>query len=402
MMESRDILIEGGYPISGALRVSGAKNSVLKLMAAAILAPGVTLITNVPMISDVMLMGEVLRQLGVQVEFGANSVRLDTSRLTSFSTPYELVSQMRASITVLGPLLGRYGQAQVSIPGGCNIGNRPIDLHYAALEALGVVFDTESGDILASVPHGLQGVPFRLSFPSVGATENLMMAAVLAQGRTVIDNAACEPEIADLAAYLQAMGAQISGAGTSQIQIEGTSELQPVARYQTIGDRIEAGTFLVAGALSGGPLTVSGVNPEHLTTALLKLRQMGVTVKTAANSITVSRQRPLLATDVQTLPYPGFPTDLQAQYTLLDALAAGSSIVAENIFENRFQYADELVRMGANIQIRGHFAHIRGVPSLSGAPVQAPDLRGGAALVLAGLQADGETRVTNTLHIDRG
>ena len=402
MPTASDIIITGGHPLTGTVRASGAKNSALKLMAASILAPGKTTIHNVPAISDVALMAEVLTQLGIEVSFEKTSVTIDSSTIDSFETPYELVREMRASIAVLGPLLGHYGQAKVSIPGGCNIGTRPLDLHYSSLEALGVVFDTESGDIIATAPHGLRGTSVFLGFPSVGATENLMMAPVLAKGDTVIDNAAREPEIVDLANYLIAMGAEINGAGNPRIVVHGVTNLKPVADYHTIGDRIEAGTFLVAGALMGGPLTVEGIDPKHLATVLEKLAQMGLLLSVSEQAITIQRQGPIRAASIQTLPYPGFPTDLQAQFTVLDSLAEGDSTIAENIFENRFQSAEELVRMGASIRVHGHFAQVSGVRGLSGAPVEAPDLRGGAALVLAGLIADNETRVSNTVHIDRG
>jgi UDP-N-acetylglucosamine 1-carboxyvinyltransferase len=396
------IIVTGGFPLEGAVDIAGAKNSVLKLMAASILASGKTTIGNVPIISDVTLMGEVLENLGATVVFGDHQVVIDTSSICSIETPYELVARMRASIAVLGPLVGRFGKAHVSMPGGCQIGSRKLDMHISGLEALGVVFDISHGFIDASTPNGLIGAPVILEFPSVGATENLMMAAVCAKGVTVIDNAAREPEIVDLADYLVKMGARITGAGTPTIEIEGVRELSPVLSHMTIGDRIEAGTFLVAGALGGGPLTVRGVNPAHLEMALSKLRAMGVCVTVDGTDITVSHSGPIRPVDIQTLPHPGFPTDLQAQFMVLDALADGRSVVTENVFENRFMFADEIARMGAEIRLEGHFAFITGVRQLSGAPVRSPDLRGGAALVLAGLIADGRTIVAGVEHIDRG
>jgi UDP-N-acetylglucosamine 1-carboxyvinyltransferase len=288
------------------------------------------------------------------------------------------------------------------MPGGCQIGSRKLDMHIAGLEALGVVFDITHGFIDASIPNGLVGAPVILEFPSVGATENLMMAAVRARGTTIINNAAREPEIVDLADYLIAMGALIEGAGSPTIHIEGTNELVPVASHTTVGDRIEAGTFLVAGVLGGGPVTVQGVNPAHLEMALAKLRVMGAKLALDADSVTVSHSGAIEPADIQTLPHPGFPTDLQAQFMVLDALASGRSVITENVFENRFMFADEIARMGAEIRIEGHFAFINGVEQLSGAPVRSPDLRGGAALVLAGLAADGQTVVAGTEHIDRG
>ena len=275
-------------------------------------------------------------------------------------------------------------------------------MHISGLEALGVHFEVEHGYIDATIPHGLIGAQVILDFPSVGATENLMMAAMLAQGRTVIDNAAKEPEIVDLAEFLTRMGARISGAGTSIIEIEGVSELKPVQDHSTVGDRIEAGTFLVAGMLGGGPLTVHGVNPQHLEMALSKLREMGAELAVENTSITIKHQGPIRPANIQTLPFPGFPTDLQAQFMVLDVLAEGSSVITENLFENRFMFADEIGRMGAEIKIEGHHALIRGVKRLSAAPVRSPDLRGGAALVLAGLVADGQTQIAGVEHIDRG
>ena len=288
------------------------------------------------------------------------------------------------------------------MPGGCQIGSRKLDMHVAGLEALGVIFDVSHGFFDASIPHGLVGASVILDFPSVGATENLMLAATCAQGTTVINNAAREPEIVDLAEFLIAMGARITGEGTPTIEIEGGAELKPVREYVTVGDRIEAGTFLVAGVLGGGPLTVRGVNPQHLEMALSKLRAMGVELATTKDSITVSHVGTIKPVDIQTLPHPGFPTDLQAQFMVLDALAAGRSVITENVFENRFMFADEIGRMGAEIKIEGHHAIINGVTQLSGAPVRSPDLRGGAALVLAGLVADGQTVISDIEHIDRG
>jgi UDP-N-acetylglucosamine 1-carboxyvinyltransferase len=371
-------------------------------MAASILAPGVTSIKNVPIISDVILMGEVLENLGAGVVFDDHQVTIDTSTIDSVETPYELVVQMRASIAVLGPLVGRFGRAHVAMPGGCQIGSRKLDMHIAGLEVLGVSFDISHGFIDASIPNGLTGASVILDFPSVGATENLMMAATRAEGVTVIDNAAREPEIVDLARFLIAMGADIRGAGTPTIEITGVTQLSPVQDYVTIGDRIEAGTFLVAGVLGGGPLTVEGINPQHLEMALSKLRAMGAEVAISDSSITVSHTGAIRPVDIQTLPHPGFPTDLQAQFMVLDALADGRSVISENVFENRFMFAEEIARMGADIRIDGHHAFISGVEQLSGAPVRSPDLRGGAALVLAGLRADGQTVVSGVEHIDRG
>jgi len=396
------IIVDGGKPIQGTVRVSGAKNSVLKLMAATIMAPGKSTITNVPIISDVTLMGEVLTNLGAEVNFGDRLVTIDTSTINSVHTPYELVARMRASIAVLGPLISRFGKADVAMPGGCQIGSRKLDMHISGLEALGVHFEVEHGFINASIPHGLIGAPVTLQFPSVGATENLMMAAVCAQGYTTIENAAREPEIIDLGEFLIHMGARITGLGTPKIEIEGINNMHPVAEFSAIGDRIEAGTFLVAGMLGGGPLTVSGINPQHLEMALSKLKKMGADLVLQNDSITISHSGAIQPVDIQTLPFPGFPTDLQAQFMVLNALAEGSSVITENLFENRFVFAEEIRRMGAVIRVEGHQALISGVKRLSGAPVRSPDLRGGAALVLAGLVADGSTEVSGIEHIDRG
>ncbi|MDR0308780.1 MAG: UDP-N-acetylglucosamine 1-carboxyvinyltransferase [Coriobacteriales bacterium] len=403
LIQNNDVIrIVGCQEITGDVLISGAKNSVLKLMAASLLTDGQTCIKNTPLISDVRHMGEVLRYLGADVSFADNAVQIDTSSIQGYEAPYELVSQMRASIAVLGPLIARFGRARVAMPGGCNIGSRKLDIHITALEALGVQFDVDAGFIIAETPYGLKGSAIKLTFPSVGATENLIMAAVRADGETIISNAAREPEIVDLANYLSKMGAEIQGAGSSQIIIHGTNRLEPVKEHVTVGDRIEAGTFLVAGALMGNPVKVRGINPEHLEMALQKFEDMGVEVAREADSITVWRERPLQAVSIQTLPFPGFPTDLQTQFMVLCCLAGGESKITENIFENRFQLANELVRMGAHIDIQNHFAYIQGVHGLSGVPVKASDLRGGAALVLAGLVADGVTEVSGVEHIDRG
>ena len=393
--------IRGGKPLTGEVVVSGAKNSALKLMAASVIASGVTTIHNVPRIADVEIMADVLRALGAKVEQEDHTVWIDTSTLDSYQTPYELVAKMRASISILGPLITRFGKAIVALPGGCQIGSRKIDQHILGLESLGVEFVTEHGNIVASTPHGLHGFDISLNFPSVGATENLMMAGISAEGATIIDNAACEPEIRDLANMLNEMGAHVSGAGTPVITIEGTRDFHP-CEHTVCGDRIEAGTFLVAGALCGGPVTISGIDPSYLSLPIAKMRKMGCNVEKGENSICVSAGERILAADIQTLPFPGFPTDLQAQFMVLCSLAEGTSIITENLFENRFMTAAELVRMGADIRIESHHALVTGVPQLSGAPVESPDLRGGAALVIAGLVADGETTVGNLYHIDRG
>ena len=395
------ITVTGGRPLSGTVRVGGAKNSALKLMAAALLAPGESVIHNVPEISDVDLMARVLEGLGARIARDGHTVRIDASDITSVETPYELVAQMRASIVVLGPLVARFGRARVAMPGGCNIGSRKIDMHLHGLEHLGAEIAFEHGYIDALAPGGLTGSQVILDFPSVGATENLLMASVLASGTTVIDNAAREPEIGDLVDMLVSMGASISGRGSSTLEVTGVERLEPT-EHTTIGDRIEAGTFLVAGALTGGPVTVTGFDPTHLEMLITKMRLAGCTLDIAASAVTVTRSGPIRPVDVATLPHPGFPTDMQAQFMGLMALAEGDSVITENVFENRFMFADEIKRMGADIEVEGHRALVRGVTSLQGAPVVCPDLRGGAALVLAGLVAEGETVVTDIYHIMRG
>lgn len=389
--------------VSGTVQVSGAKNSALKLIAAAILGQGASTIRNVPHITDIDIMIEVLESLGAHVEREGDVVVVDTTDVDKYVTPYELVSKMRASISVLGPLIGRFGRARVAMPGGCKIGARKIDMHLRVLEDLGVEFSNDHGYLNASSPHGLKAADVFLEFPSVGATENMMMASVTVPGTTIIDNAAREPEIVDLANMLNEMGAHIEGAGSPTITITGVSldEMHP-CDHTTVGDRIEAGTFLTAGALLGGPVTVEGIDPSFLRMAILKLQEMDCDIATTETSITVARTNPLRAADIQTLPHPGFPTDLQAQFLLLNALAEGNSVISENIFENRFMFASELIRMGADVTIDAHHALIQGVDQLQGAPVSSPDLRGGAALVIAGLAAEGETEIHDIYHIDRG
>ena len=398
------IRVMGGRPISGEVTVEGAKNSALKLMAASIMAPGVTTLQNVPNIADVHVMGKVLKRLGATIDVASvHELVIDTSNVSKWETPYDLVAQMRASTAVLGPLIARFGRAVVAMPGGCNIGARKIDMHILGLEALGVHFEIDHGNIHASTPDGLHGAEVALEFASVGATENLMMASVVADGTTVIDNAAREPEIVDLANMLNEMGAQVRGAGSPRIEVEGVDmgSLHPV-EHRVIGDRIEAGTFLAAGAICGGPVTVRGFDPEHLGLVLKKMEAMDISIERGDDWCTARRDVPIRSVDIQTLPYPGFPTDMQAQTFSLLGLGDGTAIVTENIFENRFMFASELVRMGAQVTIEGHHAIVRGVPHYSGAEVRSTDLRGGAALVIAGLEADGYTTVSNIHHIDRG
>lgn len=398
------IRVEGGHAIEGSVCVSGAKNSALKLMAATLLAPGKTTLTNVPNISDVHVMGKVLKRMGATIEVvDEHSLVIDTSSVDSWEAPYELVAKMRASTAVMGPLLGRFGRAKIAMPGGCNLGARKIDMHILGLEALGVEFDTDHGYIYADASKGLTGTSVTLEFASVGATENLIMAAVKAKGETVIDNAAREPEIVDLANMLNKMGAKITGAGTPVVTIEGVDELHPV-EHRVVGDRIEAGTFLVAGAIMASEqgVEVTGFNPVHLGMVLRKMELMGIRTERIENGMKVYRADRIAPVDIQTLPFPGFPTDMQAQVMVLSALADGTSIITENIFENRFMFASELSRMGANIRVEDHHALIHGVDGFSGAQVVSPDLRGGAALVIAGLIAEGVTEVSAIHHIYRG
>ena len=398
------IRVEGGHAIEGSVCVSGAKNSALKLMAATLLAPGKTTLTNVPNISDVHVMGKVLKRMGATIEVvDEHSLVIDTSSVDSWEAPYELVAKMRASTAVMGPLLGRFGRAKIAMPGGCNLGARKIDMHILGLEALGVEFDTDHGYIYADASKGLTGTSVTLEFASVGATENLIMAAVKAKGETVIDNAAREPEIVDLANMLNKMGAKITGAGTPVVAIEGVDELHPV-EHRVVGDRIEAGTFLVAGAIMASEqgVEVTGFNPVHLGMVLRKMELMGIRTERTENGMKVYRADRIAPVDIQTLPFPGFPTDMQAQVMVLSALADGTSIITENIFENRFMFASELSRMGANIRVEDHHALIHGVDGFSGAQVVSPDLRGGAALVIAGLIAEGVTEVSAIHHIYRG
>lgn len=397
------IRIEGGHTIAGEVHVEGAKNSALKLMAATLMAPGITTLTNVPDISDVHVMGKVLKRLGATITVaGKHELVIDTSNVDRWETPYELVAKMRASTAVLGPLISRFGKAVVAMPGGCNIGARKIDLHLLGLEALGVEFNVDHGYIHADTPHGLHGASITLEFASVGATENLMMASVYAEGTTIIDNAAREPEIVDLANMLNAMGANIQGAGTPLIEIQGVNELHPV-EHEVVGDRIEAATFLAMGGLTDQEVRVKGFDPAHLGLVLKKYEQMGIELVREENGCVARRLNGVIhATDIQTLPFPGFPTDVQAQAMCLLSIADGNSLVTENVFENRFMFASELVRMGADIQVEGHHAIIHGIDKLSGAQVQAPDLRSGAALAMAGLIADGYTTISNVYHIHRG
>lgn len=392
----------GGARLVGEVRVTGAKNSVLKLMAAALLAPGRTLIADVPDILDVDIMGELLRRLGCLVvhDRDAATVDVDVPERIEHRADYDLVRLMRASIAVLGPLLARMGEADVALPGGDAIGSRPLDLHVAGLVKMGATVESEHGFIVAKAKK-LHGASVWLDFPSVGATENLLMAAVLADGRTVIDNAAREPEIVDLVAMLREMGAIIDGAGTSTLEIVGVEGLSPT-QHTTVADRIVAGTWAMASVMTLGDVTVRNAAAEHLEIALDKLVTAGAEIDRLPDGFRVRADRRPTAVDAVTLPYPGFPTDLLPMALALNAVADGTAMVTENVYESRFMFVNELSRLGADIRTDGHHAVVRGRAVLSGAPVRAPDIRAGAGLVIAGLVAEGETTVSGVMHVDRG
>jgi UDP-N-acetylglucosamine 1-carboxyvinyltransferase len=395
-------VVRAGLPLQGSVRVSGAtKNAGTKQMAAALLAPGVTTLRNLNPVADLDVMIDVLRAIGARVEWsGPAELRIDASQPLRAEAPYELVTRMRASINVLGPLLARCGEARVAMPGGDNIGSRKLDMHFRGLEAMGVELQLVHGFIEART-NRLSGARVMLEFPSVGATENLLTAAVLAKGQTVIENAAREPEITDLAAMLNRMGAQIYGAGTSTIEVEGVESLVAV-ESEIMGDRIEVGTLLMACGVAGGEITIEGARLDHIETVVMKLTEMGLKVSATPDGIWVRSDDRLRAVDVATLPYPGFATDFMPLVVALLATADGTAIVTENVFDNRLGFVAELNRMGADVRHEGRHAVIRGVPRLSGAPVRALDVRAGAALVIAGLAAEGETIVLDPFHVDRG
>lgn len=395
--------VVGGSRLEGEVTVTGAKNSVLKLMAAALLAPGRTVLRNVPDILDVEIMSELLRRLGCEVtrDPAAGAVAIDVPEALEHRADYDLVRRMRASITVLGPLLARCGVVDVALPGGDNIGSRGLDMHIGGLQRMGARVSSEHGYLIARADGGLRGATVWLDFPSVGATETLLMAAVTARGRTVIDNAAREPEIVDICTMLTQMGASIEGMGSSTLEVEGVEALLPV-EHTTVPDRIVAGTWAVAAAMTRGDVTVRRARPEHLEIALDKLVTAGARVITLDDGFRVEMDARPRAVDIVTLPYPGFPTDLQPQFIALNAIADGAALVTENLFEARFRFVHELVRLGADVQTEGHHALVRGREALSGAPVEATDIRAGAGLVLAGLVAEGETAVHEVHHIDRG
>lgn len=393
-------LVAGGARLAGEVSVTGAKNSVLKLMAAALLAEGRTTLTAVPDILDVTIMAEVLRRLGCDVDLGGGRVTIDVPAQPSHEADYELVRRIRASIAVLGPLVARCGEAKVALPGGDAIGSRGLDMHVAGLVKLGATVESEHGYLIARA-SGLTGAQVWLDFPSVGATENLLMAAALAKGTTVIDNAAREPEIVDLCEMLGQMGAQIGGVGTSTLEIEGVESLRPV-EHQTVPDRIVAGTWAVAATMTRGDVVVRGGRVEHLEMPLEKLVQAGAEIEPMVGGFRVRMDSRPRAVDVVTLPYPGFATDFQPLFLGLNTVAEGTAMITENVFESRWMFVNELVRLGADVRTDGHHAVVRGKEQLSGAPVTAHDIRAGAGLVLAGLVADGLTTVGEVHHIDRG
>lgn len=394
------ILIRGGNPLNGQVQVRGAKNAALPLMAAAILAEGECVLHNVPCLHDVFSMDKILSYMGMGIDFTGRSMTLNPDSLNNPEAPYELVRKMRASFFVLGPLMGKFGRAKVSLPGGCAIGSRPVDIHLKGLEALGAKIRIEEGNVLAE--GRLRGGEYALDFPSVGATENLMMAAARAEGVTRLSNVAREPEIEDLAHFLNAMGAQISGAGTDMITVLGVDALGS-AEHVVIPDRIEAGTFLLAGVATHGDVTVANANAEHLPGFLDKLRRAGAEVEVMGSRIRAKAANGLQSVDISTQVYPGFATDLQAQMMAMLTCARGTSRIKETVFENRFMQAAELSRMGADIVLDGNTATVRGVEELKGAPVMASDLRASAALVIAGLMATkGATSIARVYHIDRG
>ena len=394
------IAIDGGISLKGEVSISGAKNAALPIMAASILSSGENIISNTPRLRDITTMGNLLTKLGINFQAEHNRIFLRTHGINSIEAPYELVKTMRASVLVLGPLLARMGEARVSLPGGCAIGARGINLHLMGLKKMGADIILSEGYIEAKAKK-LKGAPVYFDIPTVTGTENLMMAAVLADGETIIENAACEPEVVDLANALISMGADIQGAGTNIIKIRGVNKLKPLD-YHIIPDRIEAGTFLAAAGITRGKIKIKGCNSEHMDAVIIKLGEAGLKITKEKDGLIAEGSERLASIDVKTMPYPGFPTDMQAQFMALMSLSDGTSFVTENIFENRFMHVAELRRMGADIKVEGAAATVRGVKSLKGAPVMATDLRASASLIIAGLAAEGTTVVDRVYHLDRG
>ena len=394
------LIIKGGKKLSGSITVSGSKNASLPIFIATILAPGVHEISNVPFLRDINTTIKLLESLGANVEGNGNVVRIDTSSIATHEATYDLVKTMRASVLVLGPLLARFGIARVSLPGGCAIGARPINLHLKGLAALGADIHLSHGYVEAKARQ-LKGARINFDMPTVGGTEHLMMAAATAKGETVLENAAREPEIVDLASMLTRMGAKIEGAGSDTIRIQGVSELEPVS-YRVMPDRIEAGTFMIAAAITGGDIKIHGMHLEHLDALVFKLQDAGVEIINRDNVVRVKGPRRVRSINIKTRPYPGFPTDMQAQFMALMCVAEGASVISENIFENRFMHVSELMRFGADITVEGNTATVKGVKKLSGAPVMATDLRASASLIIAGLASDDTTEISRIYHLDRG
>ncbi len=402
MQNPERFFITGGKPLQGTVTIDGAKNSALSIMAACLLTREICVLENVPQLKDVYSMIEVIKTLGVDVEWkDNNTLYINPDDFNNYEAPYELVKTMRASFLVMGPLLARLKKAKISLPGGCAIGARPVDFHLKGFRALGANIVTEKGYIKAEVKN-LRGSDIYFDFPSLGATENIMMAATLAEGVTIIENAAKDPEVIELGAFLNAMGAKIDGLGTDIITIQGVKELKGV-NYRIIPDRIEAGTYMVAAAITGGVVEIQHINPYYLKSCIVKLEEAGINVDIKEDDrAIISNSGIIRSVDIKTMPFPGFPTDLQAQFMSLMTIANGTSIITENVFESRFAHAGDLRRMGADIIIEGRNSIVKGVKKLSAAPVMASDLRGGAALVLAGLAAEGTTEISRVYHIDRG
>ena len=400
-MNPEKFIISGGNRLKGTVKIDGAKNSSLSIMAATLLTKEVCILRNVPRLTDVETMSDVIRKLGVNVEWKeGNNLYIDSDNFNNYEAPYELVKMMRASILVMGPLLARLKRAKISLPGGCAIGARPVDYHLKGFEALGAQVEVKKGYIEAKV-NILKGDEIYLDFPSLGATENIMMAACLAEGVTTIENAAKDPEVVELGNFLNKMGAKIKGLGTDLIKITGVKELQGID-YTIIPDRIEAGTYMIAAAITGGDVLIEKADPLLLKPLIVKLEEAGVQIELERDLIKVIHPDNVNAVDIKTLPFPGFPTDMQPQFMALSCVARGTSVITETVFEKRFTHIGDLIRMGADIKVEGHSAIIKGVKKLSAAPVMASDLRGGAALVIAGLVAEGTTELSRIYHLDRG
>jgi len=394
-------VIKGNGPLKGEIEISGAKNAALPIMTASLLASGEHTIEGVPGLRDVRTMGRLLSNMGLKVAIENNLARIDSLSVTNFEAPYELVKTMRASVLVLCPLVARFGRARVSLPGGCAIGERPINLHLMGLEKMGAKIELESGYVIAKADR-LRGASIYFDTPTVTGTENLMMAAALAKGTTILENAAGEPEVIDLANCLISMGARITGAGERVIVIQGVDELRPAENYRIIPDRIEAGTFMTIAGITGGDLTLIGCRPDHMDALMMKLKDCGLVFEQTGKGLRVSSSQRLIAKDIKTMPYPGFPTDMQAQFMSLMSTAEGTGVITETIFENRFMHVAELRRMGADIHIEGGTATVKGVERLKGAHIMATDLRASASLVVAALAADGESTIHRIYHLDRG